>query len=335
MGLMNGAGTVGASVNFLETEAQQSDDKSLMDRIEEELRRRRSGRPERDPVPGGLPPWLMQLTPDVSTRMQPMRFDARRGPMQATDSAEPSSAKQASDDTGRGERRRRDDNAITDLRRAAKSAIDTREAPTVASGQGGETSTGRHAIAAPMANRMGQAPLDEGMAARVDALQPSSAPAVDASGAAQAMQRDDTRKPSQRGDADAGTSGASMLAGAQGHASAPHRPLQGAPVPHGAYPQARSHGEGGGTGPSSGGDRMRYAFGTWGAGRFVNVQVLQMEGGKRFVLGASDAIVQRRLSAALSGTPEGTALRGGRGISEGAVEAIAQLGDTPDEESEC
>ncbi|MGC7404910.1 hypothetical protein ACPWR0_08205 [Pandoraea pneumonica] len=85
-----------------------------------------------------------------------------------------------------------------------------------------------------------------------------------------------------------------------------------------------------------GSDGMRYSFGSWGKGHFVQVQAVQVDGHQRFVLGASDALVQRRLQAMWPATSTGGAARwqlSGAGVS--IVTAVAPPDDATQEEREC
>ncbi|VVD64374.1 hypothetical protein PIN31009_00273 [Pandoraea iniqua] len=87
--------------------------------------------------------------------------------------------------------------------------------------------------------------------------------------------------------------------------------------------------------PSVGSDGLRYAFDSWGKGHFVHVQRVQIDGRQGFVLGASDALVQRRLQAMWPGTVTSGSRWQLDASAASKVAGIDQMGDAMQEEGEC
>lgn len=151
----------------------------------------------------------------------------------------------------------------------------------------------------------------------------------------------DSRERSQHGKQEAGGSMTGAIPVANGHAPLRHlvqtseaqSPRQRAPQSQAQPQQASAAPEVAST------DAMRYAFGSWGRGHFVQVQVVHVDGRKGFVLGASDAMVKRRLSASLSGAAQGIGAREHPGSREDvgvhAIQSLPASGDGADEESGC
>ncbi|WP_140413286.1 SpaN/EivJ family type III secretion system needle length determinant [Pandoraea sp. PE-S2T-3] len=87
--------------------------------------------------------------------------------------------------------------------------------------------------------------------------------------------------------------------------------------------------------PAVGSDGLRYAFDSWGKGHFVHVQCVQIGGQQGFVLGASDALVQRRLQAMWPGTPAGASRWQLGEPAALKVAGVLPMGDAMQEEGEC
>ncbi|AKM30718.1 hypothetical protein AB870_12275 [Pandoraea faecigallinarum] len=351
MGTLSGAITAGASENPAGTDLQASGEKTIRERVDEEMRKRRTERRERETPLDIALAWLTQMPAD---RGPPVSLDNRRALSGPERDSETSERKRAAEDGERAGRRLREAADDATARRTAKAhapaepqqprdpatttALSARPADA---GAAGTSSAGVPLASAPSGEH--NAPRD-GARATGPA---TAAPVADVAGVTDVVKAPDANRGRDshrraRGDgASAGTMEAPALALVNGHAGAWQRAAQGAParVPRGAYAQARppAHpqvaGKGAGVRAVPLGDGLRYAFGTWGNGHFVTVNVVQTDGGRRFVLGASDPIVQRRLSAALPGTAEGLAPRGAGGIGLHAVKAIAQMDDTSDEVS--
>ncbi|VVE04216.1 hypothetical protein PPN31114_02289 [Pandoraea pneumonica] len=145
------------------------------------------------------------------------------------------------------------------------------------------------------------------------------------------------RKPVDRHSAEASAPEGMPAWGIAGHAARDTASMM-APLPHDprGHPGHTPRGGEPWHAASTGGDGMRYAFGSWGKGHFVNVQAVQVDGQRRFVLGASDALVQRRLQAMWPSTGAGGSSRwqlNGAGVS--IVTGVAPVEDATQEEPEC
>lgn len=136
---------------------------------------------------------------------------------------------------------------------------------------------------------------------------------------------------------DRGASEGAPAWGVTGHATRDAVPM--AALAQQAPRDRQAHTLPGGSEPAwtpPGSDGMRYSFGSWGKGHFVQVQAVQVDGHQRFVLGASDALVQRRLQAMWPSAGVGGAARwqlGGAGVS--IVTGVVPPDDATQEEREC
>ncbi|VVE63628.1 hypothetical protein PCA31118_01334 [Pandoraea captiosa] len=345
MGPMSGAVTVVPSVGPAEPGLQQTDEKSMRDRVDEARRQHESADREREvPLDAALV-WLMHVPQD---RSPPLSFDERRGARRTDSDSDASSGKRATEEVERAERRLRDEAGAAAERPAAKAnasmsppvragEIDTARTPT-------GTEDGRSGTADQTTTAQGgERAVNHAKEGKMLLSAPSNPSASDDARIAQATPGSDTSGSGRHGNADAGGSGTPVLALLNGQAPTLHRPALSAPVrmPRGAQSQAHlpRQTDGGGSGgsgarASGAGESLRYAFGSWGRGHFVNVQVVQTDGRRSFVLGASDAIVQRRLSAALPHAASGvSSSHGPNGIDLHTVKAIESTGDSADEAS--
>ncbi|VVD90707.1 hypothetical protein PCA20602_01609 [Pandoraea capi] len=368
---MIGAWMYARPVSPTEDDAQPSNDKSLEDRLDGELRRRRSDRRERDASPGGAP---VGLTPIPPVPPEPTRPVAGHGKGPPEEDAHMVSTARDADDAQRAGRHRRAnvDGAVRQafaaaqiaVQRLAKTSTDGRE---IFAFQGVQDSVSNAATTAAVDTKdIARTPARQDVPTARDAITPAvtrpdgasalshrpanhagepgrpQADVVSMPAEAAAVSNGSARRQTRRGAADGEPSGA--LA----HASASHRPLQASAVPSSQAPPPRTPGSGA-HGQAAGaaaqvpvrGDSMRYAFGSWGKGHFVNVQVVQVDGRSGFVLGASDAMVQRRLASALpaSGAVGSSGASGDSDspekMSVRIVEALPHSDDMRDEESEC
>ncbi|AJP55949.1 hypothetical protein UC34_01000 [Pandoraea vervacti] len=340
MGPMSEAVTVAASVGPTAPGLQQSDEKSMRDRVDEARRQHDSDRREHETPLDAALVWLMHVPQE---RAAPLSFDERRGAPRTDNDSEASSRKRAAEDAERAERverierRLRDEAGIAAERRAAKAS----ESPPPLARTGDA-----HAAGAPSGpGDAGGGTADPSAAAHAgeqavaNAKEAQTVPsATDAARSAQAMPESEASRPRRHGMAEPGPSGMPGLALPNAQRPALHRPAQSAPprLPRGA--QSPAHlllpRDEGATRTPGAGESLRYAFGSWGRGHFVNVQVVQTDGRRSFVLGASDLVVQRRLSAALPGAADGVSLpRGPQGMDPHAVKAIESMGENADEAS--
>ncbi|MCI3207295.1 MULTISPECIES: hypothetical protein [Pandoraea] len=368
---MIGAWMYARPVSPTEDDSRPSDEKSLQDRIDSELRQRRSDRRERDAFPGGMPVWLMPIPP---VPPEPMRPVAAHGGVLTEDDARKNARAPGADDAQRAGRHRRDnfDGAVRQavvatqiaLQRPVKTFADAREHPA---SQGVQDGAGHAAATAAADTRdIADAPSRKDAPSARDGIAPAavrphgaralpqpladrpresglpSADGVSGPGETVATSGGSGRRPARHGPDDGETSGA------PGQASGSHRPLQAstgtsqqAPPPRMPRPGAHAQTATAAERVPVRGDGMRYAFGSWGKGHFVNVQVVQVDGRSGFVLGASDAIVQRRLALALpasgdGGSPGASGETGSRGeVGLHIVEALPHSDDRRDEESGC
>ncbi|VVD77323.1 SpaN/EivJ family type III secretion system needle length determinant [Pandoraea anhela] len=343
---MSGAERGVASTNPVDPGAQSRDDMSIKERLDEELRRRRPDRLERDVVPVGLPVWLMPAPPPQET---PMSLSLAQTPGTSGDGAAWTSLVPDVDnanaaDSAAGLRRAdaeiaaRQAAAEATARRAPKTSIhDTARSPAAqgaGDGGNGHPLTPGDGVDASRADEPLALQRDTGLTDRPGGQASSPADALTVREAAPAM-GGDARRHARNGHGDGGASG--MPAIVQG--APPNRPAQRAPAPssHGDAARASgrnasSHAAQADVRPPGSGDSMRYAFGSWGKGHFVNVQVMQVEGRRHFLLGASDAIVQRRLASALPASGDIATPRGMSDAGVRVVEAVPGSGENPDEE---
>ncbi|AJC15591.1 SpaN/EivJ family type III secretion system needle length determinant [Pandoraea sputorum] len=352
------AGTAEVSASPDETGRQQASDKTMAQRVEEALRRRASEHRTADDMPSGTPLWFWSMPMD---RSPPLRLDAMSGDspssgegVSSAQQARATSAdiRDATDPSTRHDGARK---ALVELLRAnrlvgegpPRSVTDKRTGASLAAG------TSQVDASASVQRRNARSPMTDGVGG-IGGVGESTTTAVDghaatASGAASEVGQEsrpevrphhDSRERSHRGEGGVGAPGTSTPQVTQGYALAlhpgvrrfvaqgPHKPMAPrAPVHPSPSDVARRS--------ITGGDGMRYAFGSWGKGHFVNVQVVQLDGRRGFVLGASDAMVHRRLSAALPGAASSSEEGSSRSVDVRAIEAVEKLDSTNDEDAGC
>ncbi|VVE74086.1 SpaN/EivJ family type III secretion system needle length determinant [Pandoraea sputorum] len=359
------AGTAEISASPDEPGRQQASDKTMAQRMEEALRRRASEHRTADDMPGAAPLWFWSMPMD---RSPPLRLDAMSGGspssgegVSSAQQARSTSAdnRDATDPSTRHDGARK---AFVELLRANRLVGDgppqsVTDKRTDASLAAGTSQVGADSALAQRRNARAQ--MTDGVGGiggtadlgdiGESTTSAADAHAVTALGAASEVGREsapgagprhDARERSHRGEGGVGAPGTSTPPVTQGYALAPLPGVRrfAAQVPHKpTAPRAPVH-----PSPSdvarrsiTGGDGMRYAFGSWGKGHFVNVQVVQVDGRRGFVLGASDAMVQRRLSAALPGAASSSDEGSLRPVGVSAVEAVEELDSTNDEDAGC
>ncbi len=356
------AGTAEVSASPDETGRQQASDKTMAQRVEEALRRRASEHRSSDDMPGAAPLWVLAMPMD---RSPPLRLDAVSGGTTSSGDGALSvrqagatsvDSRDANDTSTRHDGARK---ALVELLRANRLVSDGPTRSVTAKRTDASLVTGIPQVEADSASvqrRNARSPMTDGVGGTggtgdVGASTPAAVDgrAVTALGAASEVGQEsgaeagphhDARERSHRGEGGVGAPGTSTPHVTQGHALALHPGVRrfAAQVPHKPMaPRAPVH-----PSPSdvahrsiTGGDGMRYAFGSWGKGHFVNVQVVQVDGRRGFVLGASDAMVQRRLSAALPGAASSSDEGSSRRVGVRAIEAVEKLDSTNDEDAGC
>ncbi|MFK0377148.1 hypothetical protein [Pandoraea sp. NPDC090278] len=354
------AGTADVSATPDEPGRQQASDKTVAQRVEEALRKHASEHRRADDMPGAAPLWFLSMPMD---RSPPLWLDAVSGG--STSSGDGVSSAQQAHTTSVDDRDAIDSSTrhggarqtLAELLRAnrlvgdgqTRSVTDKRTDASLIAGtpqvDADRASVQRRDARLPTPGGVGD--VGESATASVDGR------AVMASGAAsevgqeaggeagrEAGPRHDARERSHRGEGGASAPGTSTPQVMQGQALAPHPGARrfAAQVPHKPMaPRAPAHPLPGDAVRRSitGGDGMRYAFGSWGKGHFVNVQVVQVDGRRGFVLGASDTMVQRRLSAALPGAASSSDEGSSRRVGVRAIEAVEKLDSTNDEDAGC
>lgn len=353
------AGTAEVSASPDETGRQQASDKTMAQRVDEALRKRASEHRRADDMQGAAPLWFLSMPMD---RSPPLRFDAVSGG--STSSADGVSSAQQAHTTAADDRDATDPStrhggarkALVELLRANRLVGDSTTRSVTgkradASLVGGPpqvdadgASVQRHDAQPSMTGGVGDTgDVGDSTTAAVDGRAVTALGAASEVGqesGADAGPRHGARERSHRGEAGVGASGTSTPPAMQGHALAPHPGVRrfSAQVPHKPMaPRAPVHSlpSDAARRPITGGDGMRYAFGSWGKGHFVNVQVVQVDGRRGFVLGASDAMVQRRLSAALPGATSSSDEGASRRVGVRAIEAVEKLDSTNDEDAGC
>ncbi|VVE69860.1 hypothetical protein PAN31117_03487 [Pandoraea anapnoica] len=349
------AGTAEVLASPDETGRQQASDKTMAQRVEEALRRRASEHRSAHDTPSAAPLWFWSMPMD---RSPPLQLDAVSGG--STSSGEGVSSTQQARTTSADNRDATDpstrDNgarkALVELLRANRLVGDGPTRSVAGKRTDASLVAGTPQVDADSASvqrRDARLTTTGGVGDTGDTGESTTASvddrAMTVSGVAlesgaEAGARHDSRERSHRGEGGASAPGTSTPQVTQGHALAlqpgarrfaapvPHKPMAPrAPVDSLPSDAARRS--------ITGGDGMRYAFGSWGKGHFVNVQVVQVNGRRGFVLGASDAMVQRRLSAALPGATSSPDEGSARRVGVRAIEAVEKLDSTNDEDAGC
>ncbi|AKC69017.1 hypothetical protein [Pandoraea oxalativorans] len=348
------AGTAEVSASPDETGRQQASDKTMAQRVDEALRRRASEHRNADDMPSAAPLWCLPMPMD---RSPPLRLhDVSAGSASPGDGASSVrrahatsvDGKEATDPSTRhGDARK----ALVELLRASRlldgptrSVTGQRTDASLVAGTP-EVDTDRASV-----HRRDARTSTSGGVADIGEVGESSTASVDGramtvAGAAleatpEAGSRHDSRERSHRGEGGASAPGASTPQVVHGQTFAPPPGARrfAAPMPHRPMaPRAPVHPLPGDAThrPFPAGDGMRYAFGSWGKGHFVNVRVIQVDGRRGFMLGASDAVVQRRLTAALPGAASSSDEGASRRFGVRAIEAVEKLENTSDEDAGC
>ncbi|VVD87986.1 hypothetical protein PMO31116_01444 [Pandoraea morbifera] len=334
LGLKGPVGAAGAA-SAAESVEGAGRDRSVADRFEDALRKREAAKRKPDPQPSGVPtwlPWLVAYEPNLS-----LDADARRAALAADVAGRAHlaglhDAGEAAPPLERAERTERID-APGDAADRSRTKPSPDDAAASRKDGGADVSDARESrrlqtVAAQDGGASGRHHATVGAAVPVGAIAGHADGPVSMSGRG-------GRDIGERRKGESGPAGVAAL----GAFPAPVLPWQGLP-PRAPAPLRSPFVRTGSNvrhemSPRTGAARgtgMRYAFQQWGDGHFVQIRAAEIDGQPGFVLGASDATVQRRLSAMWSGASSDPSSRVAAGGI--AVHAIEPVGADPQSEGE-